>query len=51
MQSVLLNKAYIALGTNIGNWKNNFNQSFNMISKLGLVKKISSFYISHPYGY
>ena len=28
IQSVLLNKAYIALGTNIGNWKNNFNQSF-----------------------
>ena len=51
IQSVLLNKAYIALGTNIGNWKNNFNQSFKMINKLGLIKKFSSFYLSYPYGY
>ena len=48
---MLLNKAYIALGTNIGNWKNNFNQSFKMINKLGLIKKFSSFYLSYPYGY
>ena len=46
-----LNKVFIALGTNIGNWKNNFNQSFSMINKLGLIKKFSSFYISYPYGY
>ena len=48
---MLLNKAYIALGTNIGNWKNNFNQSFKLINKLGIIKKFSSFYISYPYGY
>ena len=48
---MLLNKAYIALGTNIGNWKNNFNQSFKMINQLGLIKKFSSFYLSYPYGY
>ena len=48
---MLLNKAYISLGTNIGNWKNNFNQSFKMINKLGLIKKFSSFYLSYPYGY
>ena len=48
---MLLNKVYIALGTNIGNWKNNFNQSFKMINKLGIIKKFSSFYISYPYGY
>ena len=46
-----LNKVYIALGTNIGNWKNNFNQSFKMINKLGIIKKFSSFYLSYPYGY
>ena len=51
IQSVLLNKAYISLGTNIGDWKNNFNQSFKMINKLGLIKKFSSFYLSYPYGY
>ena len=50
IQSVLLNKAYIALGTNIGNWKNNFNQSFTMINQLGSIKKFSSFYLSYPYG-
>ena len=49
--SVLLNKVYIALGTNIGNWKNNFNQSFKMINQLGSIKKFSSFYLSYPYGY
>ena len=46
-----VNKAYIALGTNIGNWKNNFNQSFILINKLGFIKKFSSFYLSNPYGY
>ena len=51
IQSVLLNKVYIALGTNIGNWKNNFNQSFILINKLGFIKKFSSFYLSNPYGY
>ena len=51
IQSVLPNKAYIALGTNIGNWKNNFNQSFKVINKLGIIKKFSSFYLSYPYGY
>ena len=46
-----LNKVYIALGTDVGNWKNNFNQSFQLITKIGLIKKFSSFYLSHPYGH
>ncbi len=46
-----LNKVYIALGTNVGSWKNNFNQSFQQINKICLIKKFSSFYLSLPYGY
>jgi len=48
---VLQNKSYIALGTNIGNWKNNFNQAIKSISKIGLINQISSIYLSSPYGY
>ena len=46
-----LNKAYIALGTNIGNWKNNLNQAILSISKLGVITQLASVYLSHPYGY
>ena len=45
------NKVYITLGTNIGNWKNNFNQSFKLLNQFCLIKRFSSFYLSHPYGY
>ncbi len=45
------NKVYIALGTNIGHWKNNFNQSVRLISQIGFIKKYSSIYFSLPYGY
>ena len=46
-----LNKVYIALGTNVGNWKNNFNQAVQLISKKGLITQFASVYLSHPYGY
>ena len=46
-----LNKAYIALGTNIGNWKNNLNQAILSISKLGVITQLASVYLSHPFGY
>ena len=46
-----LNKVFIALGTNIGNWKNNFNQSFIQISKIGHIKNFGSVYLSNPYGF
>ncbi len=45
------NKVYIALGTNLGNWKRNFNQSFVELNKLGFINNFSSVYISKPYGY
>ena len=45
------NKVYIALGTNLGNWKNNFNQALKFISKLGTIDKIGSIYLSKPYGF
>ena len=46
-----LNKAYIALGSNVGNWKNNLNQAILSISKLGVIKQLASVYLSHPFGY
>ena len=46
-----LNKVYIALGTNVGNWKNNFNQAVRLISKKVLITQFASVYLSHPYGY
>ena len=45
------NKAFIALGTNIGNWKNNFNQSFIQINKIGHITNFGSVYLSNPYGF
>ena len=46
-----LNKAFIALGTNIGNWKNNFNQSFIQINKIGHITSFGSVYLSNPHGF
>ena len=46
-----LNKAYIALGTNVGNWKNNFNQAIRLISKKVAITQLASIYLSQPYGY
>ena len=46
-----LNKAYIALGSNVGNWKNNFNQAIRLISKKGSITQLASIYLSQPYGY
>ena len=46
-----LNKAYIALGSNVGNWKNNLNQAILSISKLGVITQLASVYLSRPYGY
>ena len=46
-----LNKVFIALGTNIGNWKNNFNQSFIQLNKIGHITNFGSIYLSNPYGF
>jgi len=48
---VFQNKVYIAIGTNLGNWKSNFNQTFVEIEKLGLISNFSSIYLSKPQGY
>ena len=45
------NRVYIALGTNVGNWKNNFSQAIHQISNLGIIMKSSSIYLSKPSGY
>ena len=46
-----LNKVYIALGANVGNWKNNFNQAVRLILKIGVITKLAPVYLSQPYGY
>ena len=48
---MLVNRVYIALGTNVGNWRNNFNQAMQLITKFGKINKLSSVYISQPFGY
>jgi 2-amino-4-hydroxy-6-hydroxymethyldihydropteridine diphosphokinase len=48
---VSLNKAFIALGANVGNWKNNFNQSFIQINKIGHITNFGSVYLSNPCGF
>ena len=45
------NKVFIALGTNIGNWKNNFNQSFFQLNTIGHITNFGSVYLSKPYGF
>ena len=42
---------YIALGTNVGNYKNNFSAAINELDKIGKISKIANIYKSKPYGY
>ena len=42
---------YIALGTNVGNYKNNFIAAIRELNKLGQISKIANIYQSKPYGY
>ena len=42
---------YIALGTNVGNYKNNFIAAIRELNKLGQISKIANIYKSKPYGY
>tara|TARA_Y100000590_G_scaffold449360_1_gene587366 strand:+ start:1308 stop:1820 length:513 start_codon:yes stop_codon:yes gene_type:complete len=48
---VYQNRSYIVLGTNKGNWKNNFNQALSQIKHIGLISNFSGVYLSKPYGY
>lgn len=42
---------YIALGTNVGNYRNNFSRAVFELSKIGNISKIANIYKSKPYGY
>ena len=42
---------YIALGTNVGNYRNNFSRAVFELSKIGSISKIANIYKSKPYGY
>ena len=42
---------YIALGTNVGNYRNNFSKAVFELNKIGSVSKIANIYKSKPYGY
>ena len=42
---------YIALGTNVGNYRNNFTKAVFELNKIGNVSKIANIYKSKPYGY
>ena len=43
-------KSYIAIGSNIGNWRSNFNNALNLMNKFGYVKKVSRVYFTKPFG-
>ena len=42
---------YIALGTNVGNYKLNLSKAVKELNKIGNVNKIANIYKSKPYGY
>ena len=42
---------YIALGTNVGNYRNNFSKALFELKKIGYVTKVAHIYKSKPYGY
>ena len=44
------NRVLIALGSNIGNWKINFNNSLIELGKISRLNAIGNIYVSKPYG-
>ena len=42
-------KSYIAIGSNVGNWRSNFNNALNLMNKFGHVKKVSRVYFTKPF--
>ena len=48
---VYRNKVFLALGSNVGNWKLNFNRCLSELQKIGELVSIGNIYISKPYGY
>ena len=45
------NKVFLALGSNVGNWKVNFNSCLMELKKISKLKAIANIYVSKPYGY
>ena len=45
------NKVFLALGSNIGNWKVNFNSCLMELKKISTLQAIANIYVSKPYGY
>ena len=45
------NRALIALGSNVGNWKINFNVCLKELRKISYITAIANIYMSKPYGY
>ena len=45
------NKVFLALGSNIGNWKKNFNYSLIELSKISNIIAIGNIYVTKPYGF
>ena len=44
------NKVFLALGSNVGNWKVNFNTCLVELSKIVRLNAIGNIYVSKPYG-
>lgn len=45
------NRVFLALGSNIGNWKVNFNFCLIELYKISQFKAIGNIYVSKPYGF
>ena len=45
------NRVFIAIGSNIGNWKVNFNYCLIELSKFSKLSSIGNIYVSKPYGF
>ena len=45
------NKVILALGSNVGNWKINFNSCLTELSKISSLHAIGNIYVSKPYGF
>ena len=45
------NKVFLAHGSNVGNWKVNFNHCLIEIQKIGQLTAIGNIYVSNPYGF
>ena len=45
------NRVLIALGSNVGNWKINFNVCLKELGKISYITAIANIYMTKPYGY